>query len=88
VLADKAYGSRANRAWLRRHGIACTIPEKADQVSNRKNKGSSGGRPPAFDKEKYKQRHAVEMSKPQCCHTCGLSAFSLAPSSTLLMLAS
>ena len=31
---------------------------------------------------------AVEMSKPQCCHTCGLSAFSLAPSSALLMLAS
>ena len=28
-----------------------------------------------------------EMSKPQCCHTCGLSALSLAPSSALLMLA-
>jgi len=28
-----------------------------------------------------------EMSKPQCCHTCGLPAFSLAPSSALLMLA-
>jgi transposase len=60
VLADKAYGSRANRAWLRRRGIRCTIPEKKDQVANRKKKGSSGGRPPAFDKEKYKQRHAVE----------------------------
>jgi transposase len=60
VLADKAYGSRANRAWLRRRGIRCTIPEKKDQVANRKRKGSSGGRPPAFDKEKYKQRHAVE----------------------------
>ena len=51
---------RANRAWLRRRGIRCTIPEKADQVANRKKKGSSGGRPPAFDREKYKQRHAVE----------------------------
>ena len=60
VLADKAYGSRANRAWLRRHGIRCTIPDKANQVASRKRKGSSGGRPPAFDKEKYKQRHAVE----------------------------
>jgi transposase len=60
VLADKAYGSRANRAYLRRRGIRCTIPEKADQVRNRKKKGSSGGRPPAFRKEKYKQRHAVE----------------------------
>jgi transposase len=60
VLADKACGSRANRAWLRRRGIRCTIPEKKDQVANRKKKGSSGGRPPAFDKETYKQRHAVE----------------------------
>ena len=60
-LAYKAYGSRANRAYLRRRGIRCTIPEKKlDQGSNRKKKGSSGGRPPAFNKEKYKQRHAVE----------------------------
>ncbi len=60
VLADKAYGSRANRRYLRRRGIACTIPEKADQVRNRKNKGRAGGRPPAFDPGIYKQRHAVE----------------------------
>jgi len=64
VLADKACGSRANRAWLRRRGIRCTIPEKADQVRNRKRKGSPGGRRPAFDPERYKQRHAVE---------CGIS---------------
>ncbi len=60
VLGDKAYGSRANRAYLRRRGIACTIPQKADQVRNRKNKGRAGGRPPAFSPELYKQRHAVE----------------------------
>lgn len=60
VLGDKAYGSRANRAYLRRRGIRCTIPEKSDQVRNRKNRGRHGGRPPAFDKEIYKQRHAVE----------------------------
>jgi transposase len=60
VLADKAYGSRANRAYLRRRGIRCTIPEKIDQVRNRKNKGTAGGRPPAFDPDIYKQRHAVE----------------------------
>jgi transposase len=60
VLADKAYGSRANRRYLRRRGITCTIPEKADQVRNRKNKGRTGGRPPAFDPELYKARHAVE----------------------------
>jgi transposase len=60
VLADKAYGSRANRAYLRRRGIKATIPIKADQTANRRKKGSRGGRPPAFDPEVYKQRHAVE----------------------------
>jgi len=60
VLGDKAYGSRANRAYLRRRGIRCTIPEKTDQIRHRKNRGHHGGRPPAFDKEIYKQRHAVE----------------------------
>jgi transposase len=60
VLGDKAYGSRANRAYLRHRGIRCTIPEKADQVRHRKAKGRNGGRPPAFEPEIYKQRHAVE----------------------------
>jgi transposase len=60
VLADKAYGSRANRSYLRRRGIRCTIPEQADRVRHRKNKGRAGGRPPAFDPELYTQRHAVE----------------------------
>jgi len=60
VLADKAYGSRANRAYLRRRGTRCTIPEKADQVRHRQAKGRRGGRPPAFDPEDYKARHAVE----------------------------
>ena len=62
VLADKAYSSRAIRTYLRRRGIAATIPEPADQIRHRKNKGRTGGRPPAFDTEIYKQRHAVE-----CC---------------------
>ncbi|WP_416071338.1 IS5 family transposase [Streptomyces sp. ME02-8801-2C] len=60
VRADKAYGSRANRAYLRRRGIGCTLPEKADQVRNRKKLGARGGRPPKFDKDDYKERHAVE----------------------------
>ncbi|WP_345208911.1 IS5 family transposase, partial [Fodinibacter luteus] len=60
VLADKAYSSRANRAWLARHGIAATIPVPADQAGNRARRGSRGGRPPAFDPHTYKSRHAVE----------------------------
>lgn len=60
VLADKAYSSRANRAWLRQHKIAATIPVPADQAGHRQRRGSAGGRPPAFDAETYKDRHAVE----------------------------
>ncbi|MFG3224121.1 IS5 family transposase [Kitasatospora sp. NPDC048194] len=60
VRADKAYGSRANRVYLRRRRVGCTIPEKRDQVANRKKRGSHGGRPPKFDKDDYKERHAVE----------------------------
>ncbi|WP_432958977.1 IS5 family transposase [Micromonospora haikouensis] len=60
VLADKAYTSKANRRYLRRRGIRATIPSKADQDANRRKKGSKGGRPPAFDPQRYKQRHAVE----------------------------
>lgn len=60
VLADKAYTSRGNRRYLRRRGIKACIPSKADQDANRRKLGSKGGRPPAFDPELYKQRHAVE----------------------------
>jgi transposase len=55
-----AYSSAANRAQLRKRGIKATIPVKVDQAANRKKKGSAGGRPPAFDPEDYKRRHAVE----------------------------
>jgi transposase len=60
VLADKAYSSRANREHLHRRGIKATIPSKADQAAHRRKKGSKGGRPPTFDPDIYKQRHAVE----------------------------
>ncbi|MFJ1656560.1 hypothetical protein ACIOC2_35380 [Streptomyces sp. NPDC088337] len=49
------------RLGLRRgRGIRCTIPDKADQAHNRKKRGSRGGRPPEFNAEDYKARHAVE----------------------------
>lgn len=60
VLADRAYSSRANRAWLRTHGIRATIPVPADQGAHRAHRGRRGGRPPAFDPARYKDRHAVE----------------------------
>ncbi|WP_199522436.1 transposase [Geodermatophilus marinus] len=56
MLADRAYSGRGNRAYLRRRGIPATIPNKVDQLAHRRAKGSAGGRPPAFDRE----RHAVE----------------------------
>lgn len=60
VLADKAYSSRAIRAGLRKRGIKATIPERSDQVANRKRRGIRGGRPPTFDKEQYRGRNVVE----------------------------
>jgi transposase len=60
VRADKAYSSRGNRAYLRKRGIKCTIPEKKDQASHRVKRGSRDGRPPKFDAADYRERHAVE----------------------------
>jgi transposase len=66
VLADKAYSSKGNRAYLRRRKIAATIPIKVDQAENRRKRGSKGGRPPVFDPVAYQDRHSVE---------CGINLF-------------
>ena len=60
AMADKAYSSAANRAYLRRRGIQAVIPVKEDQKKNRRARGRSGGRPPAFDPGHYKERNTVE----------------------------
>ncbi|MFF4054093.1 transposase [Streptomyces chartreusis] len=60
VLADKAYSSRAIREHLRRRDIRVVIPVPADQQGHRLRGGSRGGRPPAFDRDAYKQRNTVE----------------------------
>jgi len=60
ALADKAYSSAANRAYLRRRGIQAAIPVKEDQKAHRRNRGSAGGRPPVFDAGRYKERNTVE----------------------------
>ncbi|WSL73704.1 IS5 family transposase [Streptomyces sp. NBC_01723] len=60
VIADKAYSSRGFGAYLRKRGIAHTIPEKTDQRRHRHNRGRHGGRPPAFDRHLYRRRNVVE----------------------------
>ncbi|WP_437090281.1 IS5 family transposase [Streptomyces sp. enrichment culture] len=60
VIADKAYSSRGFRTYLRRRGIAHTVPEKADQQRHRLNRGRRGGRPPGFDRQTYRRRNAIE----------------------------
>lgn len=60
VLADKGYPSNANRAWLRAHGIAATIPERDDQIAHRRNRP---GRPIDFGEQqraRYRGRNVVE----------------------------
>lgn len=51
VAGDKAYSCQWIRKWLRRKGIAATIPRK----SNERRRGP-------FDKQTYKRRNVVERS--------------------------
>ena len=44
VPGGKAYGSRANRACLRRRKIACTIPEPTDRIRHRQNRAARAER--------------------------------------------
>jgi putative transposase len=60
LLADKAYCHHSTRDHLRGKGIKHTIPERSDQIARRKAKGSTSGRPPAFDAALYKLRNTVE----------------------------
>ena len=60
MLADKAYSSTANRAYLAQRGIKAAIPVKEDQATGRRRRGSSGGRPPNFDTQRYRERNTVE----------------------------
>ena len=60
AMGDKAYSSAANRAYLRRRGIQAVIPVKDDQKGHRRARGRRGGRPPAFDPQRYKERNTVE----------------------------
>ncbi|GMN01268.1 hypothetical protein MTsN4n26_33150 [Microbacterium sp. MTN4-26] len=60
VLADKGYPSKKNRSWLRERGIRATIPERDDQIANRRKRP---GRPIDFgdeQQERYKGRNVIE----------------------------
>lgn len=41
-------------------GIKAVIPLKDDQRASRAKKGSTGGRPPTFDVDRYRDRNTVE----------------------------
>ena len=60
VIADKAYSAASNRDLLRRKRIRSVIPQRSDQVANRKKRGRLDGRPPGFDKVEYTRRNVVE----------------------------
>lgn len=62
LLADKGYTYPSTRQALRQRKIPHTIPERADQIAQRKAKGSRGDRPPSFDPDTYKKRNVVERS--------------------------
>ena len=60
LIADRGYPSKANRAWLRLHGIAATILERADQIAHRRR---CPGRPIDFaedQRQRYRGRNVVE----------------------------
>ena len=57
VLADRAYSWPVYRRYLRRRGIPCTIPERADHRRVRARRHARG---PAFDAQAYKRRNVVE----------------------------
>jgi transposase len=58
-MAGKAYSSAASGSCLRRRGIAAVIPVREDQKKHRRARGRAGGRPPAFDAARYKERNTV-----------------------------
>lgn len=60
VTADRGYSYPTCRGLLRRRGIGHTILQRSDQHAQRQRKGRAGGRPPGFDRVRYRQRNQVE----------------------------
>jgi transposase len=60
VLTDKAYNGKPSRKALRDRRISAIIPTKERERAARKKRGSDGGRPYNFDRERYRARNIVE----------------------------
>lgn len=73
LLADKAYSHPSTRQHLRTLRISHTIPERSDQISYRKTKGSKGGRAPDFDPDTYRHRNTVERGFNRLKHWRGVA---------------
>lgn len=57
LIADKGYSYERCRTALRRRRIPHTIPERRDQRARRARRP---GRPPVFDRARYRRRNVVE----------------------------
>lgn len=68
VIADRAYSATSNRTLLRRKRIQTVIPERRDQIANRKRRGRTGGRAPNFDTRTYKRRNVIERAFNKAKH--------------------
>lgn len=56
----RAHQHAAGARYLRRRRIKHTIPEPKNQRANRRRRGSTGGRPTGFDRERYRRRNEIE----------------------------
>ena len=65
VRADKAYSSRAIRSHLRQCGIGAVIPQPSDQIGHRILRGSTGGRPPGFDRDDTRTATSSNATSPR-----------------------
>jgi len=83
VRADQGVLRAGAPHALRARGVKVVIPERADQIANRKNRGSPGGRPVDFDTEDYKNRNVVERAFNRLKNWRGLATrYEKHPSST------
>lgn len=57
IAADKGCSSRKICSYLRKRGIACTIPERIDQINGSLGRGESLSR---LDRTAYRRRNVVE----------------------------